>query len=89
MQRGRKKIRNKNPTDLDKNVHNIFLMALLLMSHSQMWSCRMEAKIKSKTKLYTGNQLKSVAMQVTYLVTRKKKAFPSVKKHCAYLAPLC
>lgn len=41
-------------------------MALLLMSHSQMWSCRMEAKIKSKTKLYTGNQLKSVAMQVTY-----------------------
>lgn len=61
-----KKIRNKNPTDLDKNVHNIFLMALLVMSHSQMWSYRRKAKIKSKTKLYTGNQFKSAAMQVTY-----------------------
>lgn len=82
-----KKIRNKNPTDLDKNVHNIFLMALLVMSHSQMWSYRMEAKIKSKTKLYTGNQLKTVAMQVSYWATRNK-TFPSVMRHHAYLEPL-
>lgn len=81
-----KKIRNKNPTELDKNVHNIFLMVLLVMSHSQMWSWRREAKIKSKTKLFTGNQFESVAMQVKHWAPRP---FPTVRRHCLYLDPLC
>lgn len=61
-------------------------MVLLVMSHSQMWSYRREAKIKSKTKLYTGNQFKSVAMQVTHWTTRP---FPTVRRHCLYLDTLC
>lgn len=61
-------------------------MVLLVMSHSQMWSYRREAKIKSKTKLYTGNQFKSVAMQVTHWATRP---FPTVRRHCLYLDTLC
>lgn len=68
MQQGGKKINKLETKTLQIwiKMYTIFLMALLVMSHSQMWTYRRAAKIKSKTKLYTGNHFKSVARQVTY-----------------------